>query len=80
MQIQRHDITGSKRALGELRQEQFVDHTRTGDTNPTLGGPGLMRRHDEPTPHALRSQRQVRAVVERAHHPTFRVSQVLIGR
>ena len=27
MQIQRHDITGRKRALGELRQEQFIDHT-----------------------------------------------------
>jgi hypothetical protein len=27
MQIQRHDIGSSKRALGKLSHEQFVDHT-----------------------------------------------------
>jgi hypothetical protein len=27
MQIQRHDIGSSTRALGKLRHEQFVDHT-----------------------------------------------------
>jgi hypothetical protein len=39
-----------------------------------------MGRYDEPTPYALRAQGQVRAIVERAHHPTLRMSQVLIGR
>ena len=80
MQIQRDDVTGSEPALGELRHEQFVDHTRTGDPDPTFGSPGRMGRHDEPTPHALRPQRQVRTVVERARHPAFWVGQALIGR
>jgi len=77
MQIQRHDITSHERALGELCHKQFVDHTQTGDPDPTLGG--LMRCYDEPTPHAIRSQRQIRAVIERAHHPAFGMGQVLIG-
>jgi len=80
MQIQRHDKGLGERALGEIRQEQFVDDARAGDADPTLGCPGRMSRHDEPTSHALRPQGQIRAVVEGAHHPAFRVGQVLIWR
>ena len=64
--IQCYDIIGGKHALGKLRQEQFVNHTRMGDPDPTLGLPGRMGRHNKPTPHTLRPQRQIRAVVERA--------------
>src|SRR5258708_39487643 len=56
MQIQRHDIGSGERALGEIRQEQFIDDARASDADPTLGGPGLMRCHDNPPPHALRPQ------------------------
>jgi hypothetical protein len=70
MQIQRHDITGSKRALGELCHEEFIDHTRTGDPYSTLGDPSRMRCHDDAAPHPLRPQRQIRTVVEGTHHPT----------
>ena len=80
MQIQRHDKGLGERALGEIRQEEFVDHAGAGDANPTLGCPGRMSCHDHPAPHTLWSQGQIRAVVERAYYPTFRVGQVLIGR
>ena len=39
-----------------------------------------MGRHDEPAPHALGPQRQIRTVVEGTHHPAFRVGQLLIWR
>ena len=39
-----------------------------------------MRCHDEPAPYPLRSQGQIRAVVERAHHPAFWMGQMLIRR
>jgi hypothetical protein len=54
---------------GSFAREQFVDNTRTGDPDPTLGSPGRVRRHYEPTPHSLWSQRQIRAIVEVTHHP-----------
>ena len=78
MQIQRHDITGRQRVLRQGRQEEFINDARTGDADPTLGCPGGMRCHNEPTPHPLRPQRQVRTVVEGTYHPAFWVSQVLI--
>ena len=39
-----------------------------------------MGRHHDAAQHALGSHWYIRAVVERAHHPTLRVGQVLIGR
>src|SRR5712691_2499758 len=53
MQIQRHDITGGKRALRQIRQEQLIDHARAGHANPTLGSRGRMGRHNDPVPHAF---------------------------
>src|SRR5207244_13185388 len=44
MQIQRHHIPGGTRALGKLRQEQLVNHPRTGDPTPPLGSLGPLGR------------------------------------
>ena len=69
MQIQRHDITSGERALGELRQEELVDHARTGDANPTLCYPGRMSRHDRadtacpPAPEADQDSRRARGTI-----------------
>ncbi len=57
MQIQRHDISSGERALGKIRQKQFVDDTRASDADPTLDCPGGMGCHDEPALLPARAQR-----------------------
>ena len=80
MQIQRHHIGSRKAALRQIGQEEFVDHAGAGHTDPTPGCPGRMGRYDDPASHAFRPQREIRTVVEGAHHPAFRMGELLIGR
>jgi hypothetical protein len=36
MQIERDHIGGGEPALRQIRQEQFIDHTTAGDSDPTF--------------------------------------------
>jgi hypothetical protein len=78
MQIQRHDISSGERALGQIRQKQFVDDTRASDADPTLDCPSGMGRHDEPALLPARAQREIRTVVEGTHRPAFRMGELLV--
>ena len=80
MQIQRHDVGGGECLLREAGEEEFIDDASTRDPNRTLLFGGLMGRDHHAARNAIRPHRHSRAVVERAHHPTLRVGQVLIGR
>src|SRR5579875_240662 len=80
MQIQSDHVTCGKSWLGEVRQEQFVDDALAGYANPALLFRSRMRRHDDPTRLAGRANQQIRDVVERPHHATFRMLDLLIWR
>ena len=47
MQVERHHIGSGERALGQSRQEKFIDDACTRDPDPTLGDPSGMSRDDE---------------------------------
>lgn len=78
MQIQSDHVACSKSWLGEVRQEQFVDDSLAGHANPALLVRSRMRRHNDPTRLADRANQKIRDVVERAHHATFRVFDLLV--
>src|SRR5205807_688762 len=69
-------VNGGSRQAGE---EEFIDHAGTRDTNRALLFAGWMGRDHHATLDAIRPHRHIRAVVERAHHSTLRVGQMLIG-
>src|SRR2546423_11888615 len=70
-------VNGGSRQTGE---EEFINHARTRDPNRTLLFASWMGRHHHAARDAIRPQRHIRTVLERAYHPTFRVGQMLIGR
>jgi hypothetical protein len=71
MQIQLDDIAGGKRLLWQIREEEFIDDTRTRDANWTLLVANWMGRYHHAARRALRSHRYLRTIVEAAHHLTF---------
>ena len=79
MQVQFDDVRSGERLLRQIREEQFVDHARTRDTNRTLLLASWMGCHDHATGHALGSHRDLWAVVEAAHDLAFRALLELIG-
>ena len=79
MQIERDDIGGSERLLRQVREEQLVDDALSGEADATLLLGSWMGRHYNAKAEPCWSHRHVRAVVERAHQPTFRVCELLIG-
>jgi hypothetical protein len=72
MQVHLDHIAGGKGVLREIREEQFVDHAFSGDADRALLLPGRMRRHDHAAGDALRSHRDLGAIVEAAHQLTDR--------
>ena len=79
MQVQCHNVGGGERLLRQAGEEEFIDHAGTRDTNRALLFAGWMGRDHHATLDAIRPHRHIRAVVERAHHSTLRVGQMLIG-
>ncbi len=71
MQIQRHHIAGGESALGQLREEQFVDDAVTFDTDLALLWSSGMGRDHDPAACAQRPDGHLIAVVERAHELRF---------
>jgi hypothetical protein len=78
MQIERADIGSSERFLRQVREEQLVDDALSGEADATLLLGSRMGRHDDVEAEPCWSHRHVRAVVERAHQPTFWVGELLI--
>ena len=65
--------------LSQVREEQLVDDALPGEADATLLLGSWMGRHYNAKAEPCWSHRHVRAVVERAHQPTFRVCELLIG-
>ena len=80
MQIQFNDVRGGERLLRQAGEEEFIDYPSTRDPNWTLLFASWMGRDHYTTQDAIRPHRHSRAVVERAHHATLWVGQMLIGR
>ncbi len=79
MQVQLNNITGGECLLGQVCEEEFVDHTCTCDPNGTLLCPGGMGRHDHAAGHAIGSHQNFGAIVEAARHLAFGTLLKLIG-
>ena len=80
MQIQLDDITGGEGVLWQVRKEEFVDHPCACDAHGALLVACGMRGHDHAAGHTIRSHRDLGAIVEAAHHLTFRTLLELIRR
>jgi hypothetical protein len=81
MQVKRHDIRGGEGALGEIGQEEFIDHAEASDSDLPfffLLGRGGMGRHNDAHEWAAFAQALIWAVVKRAADPPFGTAQVLI--
>ncbi len=71
MQLQLNDITGRKGVLGQIREEQLVDHAFSCDANRTLLFRSLMRGHDYAIELAIGPDRDLWTVIEAAPPLTF---------
>jgi hypothetical protein len=80
MQLQLDHIAGREGVLGQLREEEFVDHPRACHPNGALLLPGGMRGDDHATEHTIGPHRDLWAIVEAAHHLAFRALLDLVGR
>ena len=80
MEIQTDNIGRGESTLRQSCEEEFIDHPSTRDPNWTLLFASWMGRDHYTTQDAIRPHRHSRAVVERAHHATLWVGQMLIGR
>jgi hypothetical protein len=78
MQVQFDDIASGKPLLRQVREEQFVDDACTCDADWTLLLPGGVGGHDHAAGGSLGSHRDLRAIVEAAHHWAFRALLELI--
>jgi hypothetical protein len=79
MQIQFNDIADREGVLGQIREEQLVDHAFSCDANRTLLFRSLMRGHNDAIELAIGPDRDLWTVVEAAHHLTFGSLLHLIG-
>jgi hypothetical protein len=79
MQIQFDHIGGRKRPVWHIGEEEFVDDTRTRDANPALLFASWMSCHHHAAALSGRPHRHIGAVVETAHHLTFRALLKLVG-
>ena len=68
MQVQLHHIAGCEGVLGQVREEQFVDHACTCHPNRAFLLSRKMRRHDHAIERPLWSHWDLGAVVEAAYH------------
>ncbi len=80
MQIHFSDVSSGECPLRQVREEEFVDNTRTGHANRTLLEAFWMGRYHHATRHALGANRHFWTVVEAAHDLAFRALLGLIGR
>jgi hypothetical protein len=78
MQIQLDHIAGGKRLLWQIGEEEFVDDPCARDPNRTFLFARRMRCDDHTAQHAFRPHRDRLAIIEAAHHLTFRALLELI--
>src|SRR6266566_1302668 len=71
MEVQFDDVTGGERLLREIGEEDLVHDACTCDPNRTFLFARLMCCHDDAAPHAFGPHRNLRTVVEAAHHLAF---------
>lgn len=71
MQVHLDHIAGREGVLRQVREEQFVDHPCTCNSNGTLLFACGMRCHDHAAGHTIRSHWDLWAVIETACHLTF---------
>ncbi len=80
MQVQFDDIASSEPLLWQVSQEELVDDARTRDAHRALLFACGMRGHHRAAAHALRTHRDLWAVVEAANHLAFGTVLELIRR
>ena len=80
MQIQFDNVGSGEGLLGQIGEEQLVDHPCPCDAHRTLLGACWMGRHHHSAQHTLGSHRHRLAVIETADHLAFRALLDLIGR
>src|SRR6266581_2980073 len=78
MQVQCHHISRSKRIHRQGREEQLVDDLTTRRADGRSGSGRRMRRDDHPCARSCRSQKQIRAVKERATRSRFGMGGLLV--
>lgn len=78
MQVEGQHIRSQESALWQIRQEQLVDDVGAGEAHATPFLGGGMRRHHDPNQLSLRTQRQLRTIVEAAADPALRMSHLLV--
>jgi hypothetical protein len=74
MQVKRHDIRGGEGTLGEIGQEEFIDHAVADNSDLPflfLFGWGGMGRHNDAHERSVFTQALIRAVIEHAADPAF---------
>src|SRR5258708_24646852 len=79
MQVEGDDIGSGESALGKIREEEFIDDTRAGDTDWALPRVRRMGCHHHAAALSRWPHRHIRTIVERAHQITFRAYELLIG-
>lgn len=80
MQIQLDHIACSERLVWQVREEPFVDHAFSCDSNRTLLFPCGMRRSNDARALAIGPDWDLWTVGEAAHHVTFGALLELVGR
>ena len=79
MQVEGDHIGSHESVLRQVGEEEFVDQARAGEAHAALFLGSWMGRHHHAAPLLIRSHRDVRTVVERAHQLTFGAAELLIG-